>query len=299
MRWRKLGLVYVPDGQEKSAASHAANPVPVHLGDDLYRVFISTRDAANRSSVNFVDVAISDIPRVTNVGVKPLLEPGRPGCFDDSGISIGSIVSAGEKWYLYYLGWNLGVVAPWRNSIGIAVGDPHAPLFSRFCEGPLLDRTPTDPYSLSYPCVVRIGERWHMWYGSAQRFSSRVPDMRFVIKHASSDDGIIWHRDEKVALSLIGADVAMARPWVMVENGLFHIWFSRRDRSGKDFRIGYACSKDGISWERQEAGIDVSADGWDSEMICYPCVFDHAGRRYMLYNGNGYGRTGFGLAVME
>jgi hypothetical protein len=38
-------------------------------------------------------------------------------------------------------------------------------------------------------------------------------------------------------------------------------------------------------------------DGWDSEMIEYPFVFEHDGLRYMLYNGNGYGRSGFGLAV--
>ena len=31
-------------------------------------------------------------------------------------------------------------------------------------------------------------------------------------------------------------------------------------------------------------------------MVCYPCVFDWAGETWMLYNGNGYGRTGFGLA---
>jgi hypothetical protein len=35
-----------------------------------------------------------------------------------------------------------------------------------------------------------------------------------------------------------------------------------------------------------------------SEMIKYPFVFDHDGERSMLYNGNGYGKTGVGLAVM-
>ena len=45
-----------------------------------------------------------------------------------------------------------------------------------------------------------------------------------------------------------------------------------------------------------EAGIASSGD-WDSEMQAYPAVFDNDGRRYMLYNGNGYGRTGIGWAV--
>jgi hypothetical protein len=299
MRWRKLGLVYAPTGAERSTVSHAANPVPVHLGGDLHRIFISTRDSENRSSINFVDVEICERPRLVDIGSTPLLEPARPGRFDDSGISLGCIVPADDNWHLYYLGWNLGVAAPWRNSIGMAIGDPGTPFFSRFSEGPLMDRTTYDPYSLSYPCVVREGGRWHMWYGCALEFSDRIPEMRFAIKYASSEDGIAWNRDGRVALALTGDDVAMARPWVVKDRDVFNIWFSRRDGSGRDFRIGHAISRDGVSWERREPGIDVSNAGWDSEMICYPCVFDHGGRRYMLYNGNGYGRTGFGLAVME
>ena len=76
------------------------------------------------------------------------------------------------------------------------------------------------------------------------------------------------------------------------------MWYCSR---GESYRIGYAESDDGIHWIRkdQDVGIDVSDSGWDSEMIEYPFVFDHEGDRYMLYNGNGYGKTGIGLAVLE
>ena len=67
------------------------------------------------------------------------------------------------------------------------------------------------------------------------------------------------------------------------------------------YRIGYAESPDGFAWTRRddEAGIDVSSKGWDSEMVCYACVFAYGAREYMLYNGNGYGATGFGMAVRK
>jgi hypothetical protein len=76
------------------------------------------------------------------------------------------------------------------------------------------------------------------------------------------------------------------------------MWYSFR---GQAYRIGYAESEDGRQWKRLDShvGIDVSTTGWDSEMIEYPFVFDHKGQRYMLYNGNGFGKTGFGLAVLE
>lgn len=76
------------------------------------------------------------------------------------------------------------------------------------------------------------------------------------------------------------------------------MWYSRR---GTSYRIGYAESADGLSWRRldHQDGIEVSDSGWDSEMIAYAYVFDAEGERYMLYNGNGYGATGIGLAVLE
>ena len=78
------------------------------------------------------------------------------------------------------------------------------------------------------------------------------------------------------------------------------MWFCHR---GTDYayRIGYAESPDGVTWTRHDgrAGIHISESGWDSEMMAYPHVFDHAGDRYMLYSGNGFGREGMGLAVLE
>jgi hypothetical protein len=78
----------------------------------------------------------------------------------------------------------------------------------------------------------------------------------------------------------------------------WRMWYSFR---GQAYRIGYAESDDGRRWRRQDhlAGLDVAASGWDSEMIEYPFVFDHDGQRFMLYNGNAYGGSGFGLAVQE
>src|SRR5258708_3960118 len=102
--------------------------------------------------------------------------------------------------------------------------------------------------------------------------------------------------------SLIGLnskeEYALSKPFVLKEKGVYKMWYSHR---GKNYRLGYAESADGLQWQRMDerVGIDVSVSGWDSEMIEYACLFDVNGERYMLYNGNGYGKTGFGLAVLE
>ena len=73
-------------------------------------------------------------------------------------------------------------------------------------------------------------------------------------------------------------------------------------RNKKDsYRIGYADSADGVRWERKDhlAGIDISGEGWDANMIAYPHVLDWRGQRFLFYNGNGFGKSGFGYATWD
>jgi hypothetical protein len=150
---------------------------------------------------------------------------------------------------------------------------------------------------------MRDGNQLRMWYGSNLQWGSGSLDFEFVIKTARSNDGIHWERKGNSAITHVHPnEYAVARPCVLHENGLYKMWFAFRGKGDiTTFRLGYAESGDGESWKRcdERVGIDVSAKGWDSEMICYPFIFEHAGRRYMLYNGNGYGKTGFGLAILE
>ena len=79
------------------------------------------------------------------------------------------------------------------------------------------------------------------------------------------------------------------------------MFYSVRTRS-KDYRIGFAESRDGETWVRRDAqiGIDVSGgDGWDSDSMAYAAVIDLPVGRTMFYNGNLRGRTGFGYATLD
>jgi len=127
------------------------------------------------------------------------------------------------------------------------------------------------------------------------------PKPYYHLKYAESEDGIHWERKGIVCIDFkYEGETRIARPCVIKEDGIYKMWYCYAIGSG-GYRIGYAESEDGIRWERkdEEAGIDVSESGWDSEMICYPFVFEHKGRKYMLYNGNEYGKTGFGYAILE
>ena len=299
MKWNKLGRIFATDNNHPWMLSHAANPVAEHLNDDVVRLYFSCRDAQSRSHIGYADVDLKPPFNVLRIAEEPLLSPGELGTFDDSGVSLSCIKQINGRKHLYYLAWNLGVTVPWRNSIGLAIYDPLTQTFERYSKAPLLDRSDGDPYSISYPFVLEDEGVYRMWYGSNLRWGKDQQDMAHVIKYAKSDDALHWSRQGIIALDFKDeTEYAMSRPCVLKESGMYRMWYSYR---GQSYRIGYAESADGINWTRkdQDAGIDVSETGWDSEMIEYPYVFDHRGLRYLLYNGNGYGKTGIGLAVLD
>jgi predicted GH43/DUF377 family glycosyl hydrolase len=298
MRWRKLGRVFCPDRQHEWMQSHAANCAALRIDTHRYRVFFSSRDAHNRASIGWVELDIRNPQSVLAISGEPVLTPGAAGTFDDSGVSLACIVPDGAVTYLYYTGWNLGVTVPWRNSIGLAVSRDGLH-FERVSPAPVLDRNRIDPFSLSYPFVRRDAGGWRMWYGSNLRWGAEQRDMDHVIKYATGTDAETWTPTGDVCIGIErDGEYAFSRPCVVVDRALWRMWYSYR---GAVYRIGYADSQDGIAWTRRDAlaGIEPGPEEWDAETVEYPWVFDHDGTRYLLYNGNRYGLTGFGLAVLE
>jgi hypothetical protein len=299
-RWERLGLVFSAKGQAEWLHSHAAVPIAENIDGDFFRIYFSSRDRSNRSFTGSVVVDINNPTVVLDLSLDPILTPGRLGEFDDSGSMATWLVKYRGRRYMYYIGWNLGVTVPFRNSIGLAVSEG-AGNFVRYADGPLIDRTLTEPHFCASCCVVPGDEIWRMWYLSCTewRIGAHGPEHKYHIKYAESADGIVWNRDGVIAIDYADAsEYAISRPSVIHENGIWKMWFSSR---GPAYRIGYAESEDGKQWNRLDSHVGISAagKGWDSEMIEYPFVFDHKGSRYMLYNGNDYGRTGFGIAMQQ
>ena len=289
--------MFCPDGEHTKMRTHAANPVAMHLNDDVIRVFFGSRDDNQRSHIWYLDIELKDDKfNLISLAKDPVLHHGDLGAFDDSGVSIGCIVQNNLVSHLYYMGWNLGVTVPWRNSIGLALGDNSTERYQKYSSAPIFDRNHYDPFTISYPCVIQDEGIWKMWYGSNLCWGKQQTDMDHVIKYAWSNDGIHWNTKGEISLNLIlTEEYALCRPWVLKENGMYKMWFCFR---GDSYRIGYSESQNGIDFIRKPGNvIDVSESGWDSEMVSYPCLLKHNNKMYMFYNGNGYGRTGFGVAI--
>lgn len=280
--------------------SHAAVPIAESLGEKLFKIYFSSRDKFNRSYTGYAIINIDRPNQILSLSTKPVLTPGELGEFDDSGAMATWLTFNQGRKSLYYIGWNLGVTVPFRNAIGLSI-NTHGDEFTRYSSGPIVDRSMNEPHFCASCCVLPGEDFWRMWYLSCTgwRMHGGKPEHKYHIKYAESRDGIRWQRDGLVAIDFANnQEYAISRPSVIHDGDRWRMWYSFR---GQSYRIGYAESEDGRQWKRLDGrvGIDVSATGWDSEMIEYPFVFDHKGQRYMLYNGNGYGKTGFGLAVLE
>lgn len=302
MHWKKLGRILDDAGSRPWQRSHAAVPIADATADGAWRVYFSARDAEQRSHTGSALVrADRGTLRVEAVDAEPVLSPGRPGTFDDAGAMGSWIVRRGRQRFLYYIGWNRGVSVPFRNAIGLAVSEDDGKTFVRYSDGPIIDRTTCDPFFTASSCVLVEGPLWRMWYLSCLGWEVRDGRLehRYHIRYAESRDGIQWERRGQVAIDFRSADeYAISRPCVVLDGNLYRMWYSYR---GRAYRIGYAESGDGITWRRrdEDAGIAAGPESWDAEMIEYPFVFDTGFGRCMLYNGNDYGRTGVGVAVLE
>jgi len=299
MKWEKIGQIFKTKNNNEYLVSHASNPLPIHLKDNIFRVFYSGRNKNNKSSVGFVDIDIVD-NKVINYPSTPLIKYGSPNSFYSHGISIGNLYEGpSNNKYILFMAWQIRGLKHWRGDIGRLeliennklIIDPNE---SFMCS----DKE--DPVSLSYPFVIFHDNIYKMWYGSTIDWSSKNGEMIHVIKYATSKDGETWDKKGIAIPYEIGLAQAFSRPSVIIDENGYHMWFSYRDGSEKKYRIGYSHSLDGKLWKNKldSVGIDVSISGWDSEMICYPFVFDHNGERIMLYNGNSHGKEGFGLAKL-
>lgn len=313
--WKKIGKVFSPhEVSNRSWLKEFAQAPATLLFDDFVRVYFSCRPPADAngqyvSYSAYVDLDRADLSKVRAVAEQPILSLGKTGEFDEFGTYPVSVVRNGDELRAYYAGWTRCESVPFNVAIGVAASRDNGRTFEKLGCGPVLGYTPNEPYVLSGPKVRRFNGGWQMFYIAGRKW--KMVDGRaepvYKIRMATSEDGIHWKKHNRDLIpSRIEEDEAQASPDVFYANGKYHMFFCYRYSSyyrskQHGYRIGYASSSDFMNWVRDDtkAGIDVSEQGWDAEMISYPHVFELDGKTYMAYLGDQVGRYGFGLAVLE
>lgn len=297
--WKKTGLFIRPQIENWWSISHAMIPTPEDLGNGKYRIYYSGRNNNNQSHIAWADISLNPTPHILEYSSGPVLKPGALGCFDDNGVTPSCILnlSGGEK-ALYYIGWNPGSTVRMHLFGGLAISQDEGQTFERWSRAPIIERCPTDPFLNTAPFVVKHEDQYRMYYVSGTAWLGKdLP--RYNIKLALSKDGKVWERDGHVCIDFANSsENALARPFVLFDDNIWKMWFAHK---GDAYRLGYAESEDGFLWERRDefAGLSVSDDGFDSDMVEYAAIVKYNGKYYMFYNGNNYGFDGIGLAIEQ
>lgn len=314
-RWRKLGKVFDPlTVTGRSWLKEFAQAPSTLIFDDFVRVYFSCRPPPDEngqyvSYSAFVDLNRHNLFDIIRVSDQPILALGGLGEFDEFGTYPVSVAKNDRDVVAYYGGWTRCESVPFNVAIGCAISQDDGVSFRKLGNGPVLSYSPDEPYVLSGPKIRRFNGLWYLWYIAGRKWKQVAgrAEPVYKIRMATSEDGIRWTKINKDLIeSRIEADEAQASPDVFFCNGKYHMFFCYRysedyRSKAKGYRIGYAHSNNLVDWVRDDAkaGINVSPEGWDSEMISYPHVFELDGNIYLAYLGNQVGREGFGLAMLE
>jgi predicted GH43/DUF377 family glycosyl hydrolase len=313
--WEKLGRIYNPLDYEnrKEWMNEFAQAPCTLVFDDFVRVFFGCRPKRNANGqyvtyTTYIDLNRKDLFKIERFAEKPVLSLGKKGTFDEFGTYPLSVIKNNDELWGYYAGWTRCESVPFNVGIGLAVSKNNGEHFERMGEGPVLPYTPEEPFTLSGPKIRKFNGKYYLFYiaGTNWYLENGKPEISHKIRMAISDDGINWDRINKDIIP-DGWDKteAQASPDVFYANGKYHMffcgWVPSSFRQTRTRKIGYAYSSDLLNWTREDSkvGIELSKEGWDSEMNAYPHVFELDNSIYMLYIGNEVGRYGFGLAKLR
>ena len=292
MNWKKLGKVFDPTDYKlpNKCKLFAKSPQAI-VFDDFVRVYFSSteRDTNDKllSRVLYADFT-KDFKKVINISKNEVIPLGKLGCFDEHGIFPFNVLKEKDKIIAFATGWTRKKSVSADGSIGYAESMDNGETFKKYGEGPVVTSSLYEPFLIGDAFVTRFDDEiYHMWYIYGLRWIenpiTKEAERVYKIAYAYSNDKINWNRDSKCIIeNVIGDDECQALPTVIKYNDRYHMFFSYRsaigfrDKKDKGYKTGYAYSYDLKNWTRNDklAGIDLSKKGWDSEMMCYPFVFN-------------------------
>jgi hypothetical protein len=310
MHWRRQGMLLRRPSESGWWASHAQAVTPLVLEPRRWRLYFSGRDAQNRSRILFVDVDPLDGMRLLDRCFEPVLDLGAPGAFDSAGQGACSALLRDGVVHLYYVGVHLRRDVPYGLAVGLAAS-ADGRRFERLVPGPVLSTGPQDPWFSSAAHVTDGPEGATAWYTSGTGWvdlPSGGYDPVYELASATSPDGILWRRRPSARVGAVAGEGGLTRPWASRIAGRWWLFYAERGVNAfrtdpeQSYRLrqvaldaeGEPCAPPG----RVRFANPPEPEDWDGFMQAYPSVLPLEGGHVMFYNGNGFGREGFGWATL-
>ncbi len=298
MKWEKKGLIYSPNGSKDWMHNSFLQPTPIVL-EDRVRIYGGMRDVHGCSSIGFVDLNKNNLQEIIQISHEPVLSHGKPGRFDEHGVTPTAILKKDKAIYLYYAGYSQGTKIRFTVFTGLAVSEDDGKSFKRYQETPITDRVMGEELFRVIHSIFEDNGIYKVWYGAGNEFwqgenkTLAVYDIRYM----ESKDGLEFPPQGITAISISDDCHRVGRPFVFVENGIYKIYYGYGSEA-IPYQLTYSESNDGKTWIAKDINLSLSKTGWDSQMMAYPSFIRIDGKGYLFYNGNDYGKEGFGYAEL-
>jgi hypothetical protein len=302
MEWIKKGNIF--------NECHAQVPIVDVNHDGFWRIYYSKRVNRGPSLPHFIDVEAGNPKNILRKSSGPILSVGNKGLFDWAGIMPTEIIQVKEKKYLYYIGWSNRIDVPYHNNLGLAISDDQGQTWTKFSDGPIFSTSYKEPGYIGTISIIKKSDRlYYGYYLSCRKWKEYQGRMEptYDIKIATSENLIDWLPLNKIAIGLENNEGGISKASILNIDSKFYLWYAvrnatdYRENTANSYRIKCAESSDLIHWNRINVlGLDIDPTSeWENSMVEYPHVFKFDNHIYMLYNGNGFGETGFGYAILK
>lgn len=303
MEWERLGLIYNGKGKHGWDLHSAMTPTPF-VFEDKVRIYAGFREDSGICRIGYVDLSKEDPTKILKISDKPVLDIGKPGTFDDNGVILGDIIRRDNKLYMYYVGFQLVQKVKFLAFTGLAISEDNGENFVRYSDVPVLDRKQNELYFNAIHTIIEQNGIYKCWMGagSAWQEIEGKPYPSYIVKYTESKDGIHFYEKPLDCVHFSRKEeYRIGRPRVYFKDNKYFMVFTWGDINS-NYQMGSAYSEDGIKWTRDDSIINFKPSGgtgWDSNSASYGAFFEVNNKTYMVYNGNSYGKDGFGLALLK
>lgn len=299
------GVLYSLDNG-KNPETYAQIPAVVARGDVYHVAFADRLDG--KSYIKNTTICPETLKTLSVSEI--FYKPKRVGFFDTDGAMPSQFIRIGDKVYLTYNGWNqLSGRPPYLNSSGLIEVDfeDGRLVFLQALPGPFLSRNIDNNSSTVTPWLVCEDECLEFYYIGTDSWEEvdGYFEPRYYVKKAIGQNIRSLKTVDHQVIKPLHSDEVFSRPSIIKINDTQVMAFCSRLIS--DFRdgansyvISFAIKRYGASedWQRTDVFLKPN-ESWTSKQTCYPFLLNECGRISIFYNGNGFGKSGFGLTRLD
>ncbi|HET9161161.1 MAG TPA: hypothetical protein VFN88_11170 [Caulobacteraceae bacterium] len=286
--WIRLGRVLEPAGGTLDR-THVMLPTPFVLADRV-RVYFAGCDEEMRGRIFAAEFAPEPPFALLEVWREPVMDLGGPGAFDCDGVNPSQVFSVDGELHLFYIGWRRGEAAePYTLFAGHAVSPDDGRTF--VSKGQLLQPVEGERLFRTAPRLTACDDGFRLLYIGGDRFidgpgGKRLP--LYSLMGLRSSDPFSWRGPGEVlaAPDAAAGEIGFGRP----------VLFDARLMISVRTASGYELMEATEGEPSLKPVFQPPFEPWESQMRCFGAACRVGDHELLFYNGDGFGRTGLGLA---